>query len=148
MWQSAAFAGALSLGRFVPTECGTTCFSSPITHHPSRLCQERLYCPDKTIRVVERDVMVAVGDLGQLDLRGVLLHFREYLRADTRAAPAFHQQRRDLDSFPERHPVQVLAGGVDGAVELVAPAAVGKLARAEAGDVADHFHRGQAVAGP
>src|SRR5258705_13105162 len=126
MWQSAAFAGAFTFGGFVPMECGTTGFSSLVIYHPSRLCQERLNCPDKSARVVERDVMVAVGDFGQLDLRGARLHFREDLRADAHAAPAFDQQGRDLDAVPERHPVQALARGVDGAVELVAPAAVGK----------------------
>src|SRR5262245_34965009 len=71
--------------------------------------------------------MIAVGDLDEFHLRATRLDVRVNLRRDARAAVALDEQRRYLDALPVWDSVQAFADGVDIPVELVPPAAIGKL---------------------
>ena len=53
--------------------------------------QKRVYRMHESRRIIEHDVVIAVGNLGQFGLRAARFHFSENLRRDTRTVLALDQ---------------------------------------------------------
>src|SRR4051812_9898576 len=76
-----------------------------ISHERARLPmlvsrQKRRNCIDESGGIVERDVVVAVGDFFEFDVRAARFYFRMDLRRDALAAVAFDEERRYADARP------------------------------------------------
>ena len=89
--------------------------------------QKRAHRVRETTRIIEGDMVIAVGDLGQFNMGTTRLNLGEDLWVDALAQRACDQQCWNADLAPAGEAVSEFALGMYPAVELVLPASVIRL---------------------
>ena len=90
-------------------------------------CQKSFDHPLETGGIVQEDVVVAIGNLGQLKVGTTGLGLGEELWCDARTAATLDHEGGNGDLTAMRNAVEAIPLGVDVTVKLMRPAPIGKL---------------------